>query len=223
MIIATRKPLDEIRGFLAGREKVLVAGCRGCVTVCNAGGAKEVEILASLLRLAARAEGRRLRADEITLERQCDPEFVEGLAPRLAEGYDAVLSMACPVGPQFLAERYPDEKVFPALNARFMGGALAHGIWAERCQACGDCVVHRFGGLCPVSRCAKSLLNGPCGGSSGGKCEVSGETDCVWHLIVERMETAGRLSELAGAGAPKDWSSARDGGPRKVVREELQK
>ncbi|MDR2612774.1 MAG: methylenetetrahydrofolate reductase C-terminal domain-containing protein [Deltaproteobacteria bacterium] len=221
MIIASRKPFAEIKGFVAGCSRILVAGCRGCVTVCNAGGSKEVEILASLLRLDAMREGGRLRADEITLERQCDPEYVEGLAPRLSEGYDAILSMACPVGPQFLAERFPGERVFPALNACFMGGALAHGVWAERCQACGDCVVHRFGGLCPVSRCAKSLLNGPCGGSAGGRCEVSGETECVWHLIVERMEAAGRLGELAGAGPAKDWSASRDGGPRKVVREEL--
>jgi hypothetical protein len=82
-------------------------------------------------------------------------------------------------------------------------------------------VVHLYGGLCPVSRCAKSLMNGPCGGSAGGKCEISGETDCVWHLIVERMEAAGRLGELAAPRPLKDWSTGRDGGPRKVVREEL--
>jgi ferredoxin len=221
MIIASRKPFEEIKGFIAGCSKILVAGCRGCVTVCNAGGTKETEILASLLRLDAMKDGRTLRADEITLERQCDPEYVESLAGPLAEGYDAVLSMACPIGPQFLAERYPSEKVFPALNCCFMGGSLAHGIWAERCQACGNCVVHLFGGLCPVSRCAKSLLNGPCGGSAGGRCEISKETDCVWHLIVERMESAGRLGELASSGSIKDWSTSRDGGPRTVVREEL--
>ncbi|MDR1039410.1 MAG: methylenetetrahydrofolate reductase C-terminal domain-containing protein [Deltaproteobacteria bacterium] len=221
MIIASRKPVEEIKGFIADFRKILIVGCRGCVTVCNSGGAKEVEILASLLRLDALNAGRELKADEWVLERQCDPEYVDSLAGPLAEGYDAVLSMACPVGPQFLTERFPDERVFPALNGCFMGGAIAHGIWAERCQACGDCVVHLYGGLCPVSRCAKSLMNGPCGGSSGGKCEVSGETDCVWHLIIERMEAAGRLYELASPKPLKDWSSSRDGGPRKVVREEL--
>ncbi|MDR1313515.1 MAG: methylenetetrahydrofolate reductase C-terminal domain-containing protein [Deltaproteobacteria bacterium] len=221
MIIASRKPIDEIKGFIAGSGRILIVGCRGCVTVCNSGGAKEVEILASLLRLDAMKGGAKLTADECTLERQCDPEYVDGFAPRLAEGYGAVLSMACPIGPQYLAERFPSEKVYPALNACFMGGALAHGVWAERCQACGDCVVHLFAGLCPVSRCAKSLLNGPCGGSAEGKCEVSGETDCVWHLIVERMEAAGTIGELATPRPLKDWRTSRDGGPRKIVREEL--
>ncbi|MDR1039492.1 MAG: methylenetetrahydrofolate reductase C-terminal domain-containing protein [Deltaproteobacteria bacterium] len=221
MIIASRKPLEEIRSFIAGRDRILVVGCRGCVTVCNAGGAKEVGILASLLRLDAMGEGRGLTADEFTLERQCDPEYVDELAAKLDGGYGAVLSMACPIGPQFLAERYPSETIYPALNCLFMGGALAHGVWAERCQACGDCVMHLYGGVCPISRCAKSLMNGPCGGSAGGKCEVSRETDCAWHLIVERMEAAGRMDELASPRPLKDWSSSRDGGPRSVVREEL--
>jgi hypothetical protein len=168
-------------------------------------------------------EGGGLVVDEAALERQCDPEFVDSLSETLEKGYDAVISLACSIGPQFLSARHPAARFYPGLNTSFMGGALERGVWAERCQACGDCVVHRFGGFCPVSRCAKSLLNGPCGGSANGRCEVSEETECVWHLIIEKMEKEGRLEELLEGMPPKDWRSGRDGGPRKIVREELKK
>jgi hypothetical protein len=100
---------------------------------------------------------------------------------------------------------------------------LAHGIWAEHCQACGNCVIHHFGGFCPISRCSKSLLNGPCGGSAAGKCEVSKEIDCVWQLIVEKVTEDGNLEEFLEVELVKDWRTSRDGGPRKIVREELLK
>jgi ferredoxin len=221
MIIAERKPLAEIISFVQDKNKVLLVGCRGCVTVCNAGGAKEVEILASLLRLDALKDQRELRLDEYTLERQCDPEYIEELSDQVNLSYDAILSMACSIGPQFLSRRYPNERIYPVLNTSFLGGALAHGVWAEHCQACGNCLIHHFGGLCPISRCAKSLLNGPCGGSAGGACEISKDVECVWHLIVEKMAANGRLEELSTLQPLKDWSTSRDGGPRKIVREDL--
>ncbi|MDR2349692.1 MAG: methylenetetrahydrofolate reductase C-terminal domain-containing protein [Deltaproteobacteria bacterium] len=221
MIVAERKPLEEITGFVAGAKKVLVVGCRGCVTVCNAGGTKEVEILASLLRLNSQREGNPMDVDEHTMERQCDPEFAEAFGEQLGRGHDVILSMACSIGPQFLSRRYPNERIFPALNTSFLGGALASGIWSEHCQACGNCVIHEFGGLCPISRCAKSLLNGPCGGSENGRCEVSEETECVWQLIVDKMESNGRLEELSDPRLGKDWRTSRDGGPRKIAREDL--
>ena len=228
MIIAERKPIDEIKSFIADKKKVLLVGCRGCVTVCNAGGTKEVGILASLLRLEAEKEGRELQIVEHTLERQCDPEYVEELLEMVEKNYDAILSMACSIGPQFLTRRYPAEKIYPALNTNFLGGALAHGIWAEHCQACGNCVIHNYGGMCPVSRCAKSLQNGPCGGSAGGVCEISKEVECIWHLITSKMMETGQANpDGTGDFAPmkphKDWSSSRDGGPRKIIREDLVK
>jgi ferredoxin len=225
MIIAERKPLNEIKNFILGKQKVLLVGCRGCVTVCNSGGPKEVEVLASLLKLSAKVENHELFLDQLTLERQCDPEYVEELQGVLenSNNYEAILSMACSIGPQFLARRYPHSKIYPVLNTSFLGGAMAHGIWAEHCQACGNCVIHLFGGMCPISRCAKSILNGPCGGSSGGACEVSPEVECVWHLIVEKKKLEGTISELLNLESPKDWRSSRDGGPRRLIREELTK
>lgn len=224
MIVAERKPFDELKSFIIDKKKVLVVGCRGCVTVCNAGGTKEVGMLASELRLDAKKDGRDLTVDEHTLERQCDPEYIEELLELVEKKYDAILSMACGVGPQFIAARYPDQTVYPALNTLFMGGAKQHGMWVERCQGCGNCAIHKFGGICPVSRCAKSLMNGPCGGSSNGVCEISKEVECAWHLITTKMMETGQAETTFAPVKPiKDWSTSRDGGPRTVVREELLK
>lgn len=220
MIVGDSKPLEEILSMIEGRDKVLVLGCRGCVTVCNVGGEKEVGILASALRIARKKAGLPPTVEEMTLERQCDPEYVEELAD-VAEKYDAIVSIACGVGPQFVAERFRDVAVFPGINTTFIGGALEHGVWAERCQSCGNCLVHNFGGLCPIARCSKSLMNGPCGGSASGNCEISPEVPCVWDQIVQKMSATGRLQELEKVWPNKNWLTARDGGPRKRVREDL--
>ena len=222
MVVAERKPIEEILAMVGDFNKILLTGCKGCVTVCNAGGQKEVGILASALKIARKKEGREIEIDEITLERQCDPEYIEQLEkPIASKHYDAVLSMACSVGPQYIAKRFEDALVFPVLNTTFIGGSLEHGVWAEFCQGCGSCIIHNFGTVCPITRCAKSLMNGPCGGSSRGKCEISPETDCAWHLIYERMKRLGRLDKLTAVVMYKDWTTSRDGGPRKIVREDL--
>lgn len=220
MIIADRKPINEILDMIQDCRKILMLGCKGCVTVCNVGGTKEVGILASTLKIATKKEGKSLEVEEKTLERQCDPEYIEQVKG-LVDEYDAVISMACGVGPQFLSEAYPNQRFFPAVNTTFMGGAVQHGIWAERCAGCGTCVIHHFDGLCPIARCSKSLLNGPCGGSASGKCEISKDVDCIWDIIVRKKMEQGRLKDLTALKPVKDWRTARDGGPRKSVREEL--
>jgi ferredoxin len=220
MIIADRKPLAEILEMVQPYNNIMLVGCKGCVTVCNAGGLKEVEILASTLRIARKKEGRPLKVDERMLERQCDPEYIEQLRDT-QDQFDAVLSMACGVGPQFLSEAYPQQRFFPTVNTRFMGGAVQHGIWEERCAGCGTCIIHFFDGLCPIARCSKSLQHGPCGGSNHGKCEVSKELVCIWDLIVHKKMEQGRLDDLRKYRGAKDWRTARDGGPRRSTREEL--
>jgi ferredoxin len=222
MIVAQPKPIKEILEMVKDKKKILVVGCKGCVTVCNVGGAKEVGILAASLRIARKRSGQEIQVDEHTLERQCDPEYVDELKD-IIEDYDAVISIACGVGPQFLSERYPATRIFPGVNTQFMGGAVEHGVWSERCAGCGTCVVHYFGGLCPIARCSKSLLNGPCGGSSHGKCEISKDVECIWDTIVRKMTEQGRLTELIEFRPPKSWTTARDGGPRRMIREELVK
>lgn len=220
MIVADRKPINEILAMVKDLNKILIIGCKGCVTVCNVGGSKEVGILASILRIARRKEGKPLQVEERNIERQCDPEYIAQIKDTVGQ-YDGVISMACGVGPQFLAEAYPEQRFFPAVNTTFFGGAIQHGVWSERCAGCGICVIHYFGGMCPIARCSKSLLNGPCGGSARGKCEVSKDIDCIWDIIVRKKMEEGRLDDLLEVKPAKDWRTARHGGPRKSVREEL--
>ncbi|RJP68072.1 MAG: hypothetical protein C4532_13635 [Candidatus Abyssobacteria bacterium SURF_17] len=220
MIVGERKPLSEIREMLKGYKKVLVLGCRTCVAVCMAGGDKEVELLGSQLRIASKKDGDELEIVEDSVERQCDPEYIEPLKEKV-EQCDAVLSMACGCGVQFMAERYVDTPVLPAINTNFIGVTESTGVWTERCAQCGNCVLHLTGGICPIARCSKSLLNGPCGGSHDGKCEIDPGVPCGWQLIYDRMAKLGLLEKLEEVIPPKDWTTSRDGGPRKIVREDV--
>ena len=220
MIVAEQKPLKEIINLTRDYKKLLVVGCGACVSVCFAGGERETQALASGLRLAARQEKRKADIDVAMNVRQCEWEFIEPLTGRV-EAVDAVVSTACGVGVQFLAERWPDARVLPGLNTTFMGGPIEQGVWLENCGGCGNCVLASTGGICPIARCAKSMLNGPCGGSRDGKCEVSSDTDCGWQLIYDRLKRQGRLDQLTDLTPPKDWTPARDGGQRKTVREDL--
>ncbi len=220
MIVAEQKPLEEIKGLLGEAGRVLIVGCGTCVTVCFAGGEKEAGILGSLLRMSTKMEGHAKDVGEVTVQRQCEWEYLDAIRDRVAEA-DVVLSLGCGVGVQALAERYPNAVVVPGLNTKFMGLPLEQGVWAERCAACGQCLLGLTGGICPIARCSKQLLNGPCGGSSQGKCEVNPDIECAWQLIYDKLKAQGRLSLLLEITPPKDWRTSRDGGPRKIVREDL--
>ena len=220
MIVAEKKPIEEIIDMIKDFQKLLIVGCNECVTVCEAGGKKEVGILASALRMYFMNEGKKVDIDEITLERQCDHEYLEELRNNIDQ-YDAVLSLACGVGVQFMAEKYFSTPVFPGVNTCFMGVTEERGVWSERCQGCGQCMLGKTAGICPISRCAKRLLNGPCGGSTKGKCEINKDLDCAWQLIIDRLKELGRLDDYEEIIPIKDWSTERAGGPRKVVREDV--
>jgi ferredoxin len=221
MIVADKKPIKEIIEEVKEHEKILILGCNECVTVCEAGGKKEVGVLASALRMYFLNQGREVKIDEVTLERQCDHEYLEEIRD-VMDQYDAVVSIACGVGVQFMAEKYHDTPIYPGVNTCFMGVTEKRGLWTERCQGCGDCILARTGGICPVSRCAKRIFNGPCGGSVKGSCEINKEIDCAWQLIIDRLKALNRLSDYEVLSPIKDWSTDRAGGPRKVVREDVQ-
>jgi len=220
MIVAEKKPIEEIIAHVKDFNKILIAGCNECVTVCEAGGKKEVGILASALRMYFMNEEKKVEIDEVTLERQCDHEYLEEIRDSI-DKYDAVISLACGVGVQFMAEKYFGTPVFPGVNTCFMGAAEERGVWSERCQGCGQCILGETAGICPISRCAKRLLNGPCGGSTKGKCEINKDLDCAWQLIIDRLKELGKLDDYEKLMPIKDWSTERAGGPRKVVREDV--
>lgn len=222
MIVAEQKSLKEIMGLIANANKILVLGCGTCVTVCFAGGEKEVAILASQLRMATRLEGQEKEIREFTVQRQCEYEYNELAADHIAD-VDLVLSLACGIGVQTMNEQFPKMLTVPGLNTNGLSQPTEQGVWEERCQACGDCVLGLTGGLCPIARCAKSLLNGPCGGSQRGICEVHSEkeTPCVWDQIYHRLKELGQLNRLMDISAAKNWETSRDGGQRKILREDL--
>jgi len=220
MIVAKRKPIEEIIEEAQDYEKILMVGCNECVTVCEAGGKKEVAVLASALRMHFMNQGKDVKIDEVTLERQCDHEYLKELRNRI-DHYDAVLSLACGVGVQFMAEKYMSMPVLPGVDTCFMGVTEERGVWSERCQGCGSCMLAKTAGVCPVSRCAKRLFNGPCGGSTDGHCEIDKDIICGWQLIVDRLTKLDKMEDYEVLMPIKDWSTERAGGPRKVVREDV--
>lgn len=204
MIVAERKPFDEICRSIEGAARVLIVGCGTCVAVCMSGGEKEVELLSQEIRMHLRLMGKDVVVDGVTITRQCDKEFITPIVERFGR-YDILLSTACGAGVQLLAEIAESKITVPALNTRFIGTAEGSGAWTERCSACADCMLSETGGICPVTMCAKSLLNGPCGGTNHGKCETDETRDCAWALIFERMRKQGRLDELKKIRPPKDY------------------
>jgi hypothetical protein len=221
MIIAEWKPIPELVEMLRGRKRLLLIGCATCVAECAAGGEREVETLAPLLRLGMQQAGSPIQIQTKMLERQCEWEFIEELA-KLVPHADAVLSLACGIGVQAVAERFPQTAVLPGVNTTALAIRQEPGLWLARCAACGDCALGETFGLCPVARCSKSLQNGPCGGTrKDGKCEVNEETDCVWCLIVERAQERGALESLLKIRKPKSWANSGHGGPKRMVREDF--
>jgi len=204
MIIAEIKHLEEVKQMLEGYGKVLNVGCGGCVAVCLAGGQKEVDTLNTQLTASLRTDGEATQIDGFTVERQCEVPFLAEL-DEMVEQYDALLSMACGAGIQFLAERYPHKPVFPGVNSVFVGVNKDVGWYEQRCKCCGECVLATTAGICPVTMCAKSLFNGPCGGPQDGHCEVDKDTPCAWIQICERLTAQGRLDNILEVHGPREW------------------
>jgi ferredoxin len=218
MIVAEQKPIEEIMAMIPPVDNLLVVGCDTCVTVCLAGGEKEVKVLSAAIRLSNKGIG---TVNEASIERQCDREFLSELGAAAREA-GAILSMACGAGIQMLSDAYPDKIVLPAVNTLFMGSNEDAGYWMERCLGCGDCVLDLTAGICPRTRCSKGLMNGPCGGSENGKCEVDPENiECGWNLIYQRLKSLNMLDRLMDIQPPQDWSKTHDGGPRRLIREDV--
>jgi ferredoxin len=203
MIVAERKPFEEIKEVLSGYSRVFILGCDTCVSVCMVGGKKEVAVLASQLRMSFKKDGKPIQIDEDTVERQCNREYMELILEKLQD-YDAVMTLACGAGAQLLADLCEPLQVLPGVNTRFIGMTPQDGTWVERCRACGDCVLGETGGICPVTVCAKGILNGPCGGTDHGKCEVDKNKDCAWTLIYQRLDKMGKLDRFKQEFPPRN-------------------
>jgi ferredoxin len=214
MIVAKRKPFEEIKQMLKGYRRVLNVGCGTCVSVCLVGGEKEVTVLNTELDMARRLEDDPIELGQITVERQCDREYLAQLDD-MVDSYDALMSMACGVGIQFLAERFPGKPVFPAVDTSGLAVNQAVGWYEERCRSCQRCVLGWTGGICPVTMCAKGLYNGPCGGTNKGSCEVDPDQPCAWYMIYDRLSKQGRLDCIRKIHPVEEW---RDQVPRTLIQ-----
>jgi ferredoxin len=220
MIIGERKPVEEIKEMIKTHRRVLNVGCGGCTSICLAGGQKEVDDLNAELKAAFQAANTSAQIDGFTIERQCNADFFSELDEMVA-GYDALLSMACGAGVQFVADRYPEKPVYPALNTVFVGIDREIGWYEENCRTCGECVLGETGGICPVTRCAKGLFNGPCGGTTlEGKCEVNSEVPCAWYEIYERLKKQGRLDNILKIKPAREWENQTQ---RSLIQEPYKK
>jgi ferredoxin len=215
VIVAKQKPLEETGQMLAPYERVLILGCGTCMTVCDAGGEREVSYLHSALRVAQAKGGNGTHTfSEYTVKRQCDREFLEQLTDRVKD-IDAILSLGCGIGVQAIAEYFPDIPVLPGVNTSFMGMAKEWGVWDERCAACGDCRLDDTAGICPITRCTKGILNGPCAGTKNGKCEANKDMDCAWVLIYKRLERLQQLERMRRYYPPRNFRAIPR--PKRIV------
>jgi ferredoxin len=217
MIVAEPKPLEEVALSVAGYKNILILGCGTCVSVCLTGGDKEAGILSEELLSSKFFKDAPPSITVLTIERQCEKDWAEEFL-KIPPETDAILSMACGAGVQTMSEVFKTIPVLPALNTTFIGALDEPGVWREKCQGCGNCMLAFTAGVCPVARCAKKLFNGPCGGSSKGKCEISPDVDCAWHMIIDRLEGLGRAGDYQRIIPVRDWSTDRGGGPRKLIR-----
>jgi len=206
MIVTTLKPLDEILESISPYRKILIAGCDGCTQPPR--GIREVKTLKQLLELAGQLKGKKFEFKVTSVVKQCDSVLTTSAIKPYVEDVEAVLSLACGAGPQTVAEFFPDLPVIPAQNSHFIGiDDRQEGQMFDSCSACGDCILALTGGICPVTRCSKGLLNGACGGASNGKCELDPERDCGWELIYERLKRLGRLDLIKKFTPAKDYSA----------------
>ena len=212
--ITEQKPIEEIMGFLEKCQWVHIVGCGTCATLCHTGGKSEVVEMKERLE----ASGKKVTG-WMVIPTACD-ELTKDALRENAEAVDAadcILAMTCAIGVQTIALYLKETKsVFPGLNTLFLGTEDKPGHFTEVCMQCGSCVLGRTAAVCPLVRCAKNLLNGPCGGSADGKCEISPDVPCAWQLIYDRLAAAGHLDDMEEIEPVKDWSVSVSGGPRMV-------
>ena len=211
--ITAQKPFEEIIQYSDRCGRVYLIGCGTCATMLHTGGKSEVLEMKDKLEAA----GKKVTG-WMVIPTACDALTKDALREnaRDVEAADGILVMACAFGVQTVTF-YTNKPVYPALNTLFIGKEESPGYFTEVCAQCGSCVLAQTAGICPLVRCAKSLLNGPCGGSVAGKCEISPDIPCAWQMIYDRLAALGQLDKLEEIEPPRDWSTSHAGGPRKIT------
>jgi ferredoxin len=203
-LITVQKPFSEIEELLGKAKSIFLIGCGTCATLCKTGGVSEVIAMKETLNKS----GRKVTG-WVVIPVACDELTSEALLEhnREIKQADSLVVLTCAFGVQTVSD-YSDKPVLPALNTLFIGKDKGFGHFMELCIQCGECVIGKTAGICPLTRCAKGLLNGPCGGTNAGKCEVDPSKDCAWVLIYERLKSLGQLDQMKEILTPKDFSKA---------------
>lgn len=206
MIIAKQKDFADILGMLEGSHRVFIVGCGECATATQTGGAVQVEEMKQRLE----AEGKEVVGVDVahSVCQELDVRRLLRAQREAAESADVFLVLSCGAGSQSLREA-TTVRIVPGTDSLFLGNSLRRLDYEEKCSLCGECIIDRFGGVCPVARCSKGLLNGPCGGTDHGMCEVSPNKPCAWTLVYERLAEQERLEDLTVIHPPKRWDAVR--------------
>jgi hypothetical protein len=210
MLISEQKPMEEILSYLEVDNSIFIIGCKGCAEGWGSGGEKQVAEMGKSLQ-----EQGKTVTGSIVVDMLCDSALIRlklRTYKKEIAAADSILVLTDGAGVQTVAELV-NKVVHPGCNTLSSGGAHAEWKEAERCLECGDCMLEFTGGICPIARCSKHLLNGPCGGSQGGKCEVDPDIPCVWQEIVDRLASIGQLDKLERLVTPKNWSVSLTSGP----------
>lgn len=205
MIITKQKKFEDLLNSV-GKDPVFIVGCNECATLCHTGGEEEV------LAMKDAFEKKQVRVSGwVILEPAChlnnDKRLLRSFKEELSKS-KKILVLACGNGVQTITEIFDDKDIISGTDTLFLGEIKRVNEFDKRCDMCGECLLDLFGGLCPVSRCPKSMLNGPCGGAKGGKCEINPDMDCVWDQIYNRLKQSGKLHLLEEIQKPKDWSKS---------------
>ncbi|MDI6857049.1 MAG: methylenetetrahydrofolate reductase C-terminal domain-containing protein [Dehalococcoidia bacterium] len=208
--ITAQKPLAEVMGYIERWQSVYIIGCGTCATMCRTGGKAEV----MAMKAEIETSGKKVTG-WMVVPTACDELVADAMREESEDiaAADCILVMSCSFGVQTIS-LHQTKPIYPALDTLFLGIEDRPGHFVEVCAQCGKCVLGRTAAICPLVRCAKSLFNGPCGGSSGGKCEISENVPCAWQMIYDRLAEMGLLDELDEIEPVKDWDVSSSGGPR---------
>ena len=205
MIITKKREFKDLMENIKNYNSFFLIGCSECAALCGTGGEPELKTMKEALE----EEGKKVTGTLLPktgcqtlgtkIELKKDKEACSAA--------DAIIVLSCGAGTQSAVEIFPDKPVYPANDTLFLGNMTRFQMFDERCSLCGKCILDKTGGICPVTACPKGLLNGPCGGTNEGKCEVSAEIECAWVRIYERMKRTNQLEEMKKSLKPKDWSA----------------
>ncbi len=205
MIITQKRDVNELLENIKRYKKIFLLGCSECSTLCGTGGEPELKAMKETLE----EEGKEISGSFVA-KTGCQvlgtKVELKPFKDSLAES-DCILVMSCGAGTQTAVELFMDKPVYPANDTLFLGNMTRLQMFDERCSLCGKCILDKTGGICPVTACPKGILNGPCGGTNDGKCEVSSDIECAWVRIYNRLKRLDRLEEMKESIRPKDWAA----------------